>query len=234
MLTFSLWLENRWHDVLGVEPTASMEEIQKAYRQLALQHHPDRGGNAEEFKKVDNAYSGLVNRETRSSNGQRTAQMPETRTFQLSHVLQVYDKFPLITNFNDVLDIMEFVLGISIDNSRESLQYKNRLKKLMQEQFPQFEKYRPLANEVVAKIKKIDDDSGWSGWLSAAEQERIKKIIRPQIDALMAEFGKQVGGFNTPILVKNEAAMLQDKTKSTGLLSPPQPLPGNPIWKRPW
>jgi len=114
------------------------------------------------------------------------------------------------------------------------LQYKDRLVKLMQGQFPQFEKYRPLANEVIAKIKKIDDDSGWNGWLPAAEQERIGKITRPQIDALMAEFGKQVGGFNTPILVKNEAAILQNKTKSTGLLSPPQPLPGNPIWKRSW
>lgn len=47
--------------VLGVEPGATPEEIKKAYKKLALKHHPDRGGDPEEFKKISAAYEALTN-----------------------------------------------------------------------------------------------------------------------------------------------------------------------------
>jgi len=48
-----------WHDVLGVEPTASTETVKKTFHELALLHHPDKGlngGDADTFKLVQNAY----------------------------------------------------------------------------------------------------------------------------------------------------------------------------------
>ena len=47
------------YGILGIKNTASKEEIKKAYRKASLKHHPDRGGNAEEFKKVNRAYEVL-------------------------------------------------------------------------------------------------------------------------------------------------------------------------------
>jgi hypothetical protein len=35
----------RWHDVLGVASTASRVEIEAAYRRLAVERHPDKGGS---------------------------------------------------------------------------------------------------------------------------------------------------------------------------------------------
>eukprot|EP01105_Mastigella_eilhardi_P026086 TRINITY_DN7369_c0_g1_i1.p1 TRINITY_DN7369_c0_g1~~TRINITY_DN7369_c0_g1_i1.p1 ORF type:complete len:388 (+),score=125.49 TRINITY_DN7369_c0_g1_i1:49-1164(+) len=45
-----------YYDVLGVKRDATANEIKKAYRQLLLIHHPDKGGDPEKFKEVSNAY----------------------------------------------------------------------------------------------------------------------------------------------------------------------------------
>lgn len=47
------------YKVLGLNEGASLEEIKSAYRRLAMKHHPDRGGDADEFKKVQAAYDYL-------------------------------------------------------------------------------------------------------------------------------------------------------------------------------
>ena len=50
-----------YYDVLGVRPQASQEEIKKAFRQMALQYHPDRNpgdkASEEKFKEAAEAYS---------------------------------------------------------------------------------------------------------------------------------------------------------------------------------
>ncbi|MBP7707699.1 MAG: molecular chaperone DnaJ [Candidatus Aminicenantes bacterium] len=59
-----------YYEVLGVGRDASAEEIKKAYRQLALKHHPDRNpGNKDaedRFKEAAEAYSVLADAEKRS------------------------------------------------------------------------------------------------------------------------------------------------------------------------
>ena len=50
---------------LGVQKNADREEISKAYKKLAMVHHPDRGGNPEEFKKIQMAHEILTDDERR-------------------------------------------------------------------------------------------------------------------------------------------------------------------------
>ena len=45
-------MEN-YYDVLGVSENATQEDIKKAFRQKSKEHHPDRGGNEEEFKRIN-------------------------------------------------------------------------------------------------------------------------------------------------------------------------------------
>lgn len=48
-----------YYSILGVPRGASEEEIKRAYRKLAMQHHPDRGGDQIQFQQVQEAYDTL-------------------------------------------------------------------------------------------------------------------------------------------------------------------------------
>ena len=48
---------------LGIPPTASEAEVKKAYRKLAAKHHPDKGGNETDFKRIKEAYERITSPE---------------------------------------------------------------------------------------------------------------------------------------------------------------------------
>ena len=56
-----------YYQTLGVNKTASQEEVKQAYRKLAHQHHPDKkGGDEKKFKEINEAYQILGNKEKRA------------------------------------------------------------------------------------------------------------------------------------------------------------------------
>jgi len=48
-----------YYGILGVSKNASDQEIKRAYRKMAMQHHPDRGGDPQTFQNISNAYDVL-------------------------------------------------------------------------------------------------------------------------------------------------------------------------------
>ena len=45
-----------YYSTLGLQRNASEDDIKKAYRKMAMKHHPDRGGDEKTFKQVSEAY----------------------------------------------------------------------------------------------------------------------------------------------------------------------------------
>lgn len=54
-----------YYEILGLNKNASDDEIKKAYRRLAVKHHPDQGGSEEQFKEIAEAYEVLKDEKKR-------------------------------------------------------------------------------------------------------------------------------------------------------------------------
>ena len=59
-------MKTNYYDDLQLSSNASKDEIKAAYKRLAKQHHPDKGGNAADFERIKRAYEILSNPETRA------------------------------------------------------------------------------------------------------------------------------------------------------------------------
>jgi len=56
-----------YYSILGLSKTATQDDIRKAYKKMSMKHHPDRGGDEEEFKKVNEAYQTLGDAQKRAA-----------------------------------------------------------------------------------------------------------------------------------------------------------------------
>merc|ERR1712166_382746 len=54
------------YKTLGVAKNATASEIKKAYRKLAVKHHPDKGGDPDTFKEISKAYDIVGDEEKRT------------------------------------------------------------------------------------------------------------------------------------------------------------------------
>jgi molecular chaperone DnaJ len=55
-----------YYDILGISKSASADEVKRAFRKKAHEHHPDKGnGNADKFKEVNEAYQVLSDSQKR-------------------------------------------------------------------------------------------------------------------------------------------------------------------------
>lgn len=70
---------NDHYKTLGVDQTASPDDIKKAYRSLAMKHHPDRGGDQALFKNISVAYDTLSDPQKRAEYDQMQMGGPQVR-----------------------------------------------------------------------------------------------------------------------------------------------------------
>ena len=69
-------IKENLYKILGLPNFATVEDIKKAYRQLAMKHHPDRGGDEEIMKKINTAYQVLSEKKDAYDARLRGGRMP--------------------------------------------------------------------------------------------------------------------------------------------------------------
>ena len=63
--SFAMAVDGTLYERLGVARDAAHADVRKAYRQASLRHHPDKGGNREDFQAIAEAYTILSDPEKR-------------------------------------------------------------------------------------------------------------------------------------------------------------------------
>jgi DnaJ-class molecular chaperone len=79
------------YKILGVDKYASDKDIKKAYRRLAIKEHPDKGGNADTFKEINNAYETLSNHDKKQQYD--TFGSCDNTTSQAPDPMSIFERF---------------------------------------------------------------------------------------------------------------------------------------------
>ncbi|MAV94227.1 MAG: hypothetical protein CMA31_00895 [Euryarchaeota archaeon] len=89
-----------YYDILGVPRNASQKDLKDAFKKKAMQYHPDRGGNEEQFKEINEAYDVLKDPGKKSQYDQFGTANPQQRQrgqrgqeYHFHHDINVEDIF---------------------------------------------------------------------------------------------------------------------------------------------
>lgn len=92
-----------YYKILGLSETASLEDIKKAFRSLAMKHHPDRGGDQSKFKDISAAYDTLSDPSKRAEYDQSRKGGHPFNTGQGFHEFNdIFGGSPFGSHFNDI------------------------------------------------------------------------------------------------------------------------------------
>ena len=187
------------YDILGVSKDATFEEIKAKYKSLAQQHHPDKGGDPEVFKRIKNAYEILsdpTNRKRYDTTGQfeTKSSIRDSALEQLSRIF-----FNLIPNINPETDDPILIMKNESRQEKENINNhingcNNRMDKL---------------KKIINKIKRKNDGENLlkmfaENQLKAHENELQNYIHQIQIVDAVVKILEEYQYGDIIILIEND------------------------------
>jgi len=169
--------ETALYEALGVAPDATQGQLKKAYYKLALKEHPDKGGDAERFHAVGEAYQILSDNEKRKKYDEQGA--ASLQTGQLTDPGIVFAMMFGERQFEDWCGELTQVINIRLEDDK-TLDDKAR-KKLLKE----LQKRR---EQVLAKKLAVLLDDGWR----KDKEEFVKRMAEEVNKLYMVNLGPQM------------------------------------------
>lgn len=116
-----------YYEILGLSRNASRDEIKRAYKELARRHHPDKGGDADLFKKINEAYGVLSDENLRSKYdrfGKEGMEGVDMSGFDFFDIFQMHHRPSRRQTRDRVMD-----LEISLEEAHNGASVKFRFKR---------------------------------------------------------------------------------------------------------
>ncbi len=166
------------YEILGVSETATSEEIKKAYRKLAKEHHPDTNSDwseeekklhAEIFSEITDAYEILINEETRKEYDEKLKEKRSKRSKTSKNNSNYYEEdYDYSYEYEYFSKKRERFNKRFKDVNKEILKKYLRKHKRKPQTFPEFATYFLSFGAIhiskeflyqLSKLKKRDDDT---------------------------------------------------------------------------
>ncbi len=159
--------------VLGLERDATPEQIRVAFRRLSKKHHPDRGGKAEDFTAVVEAYDLLRDPERRAAydRGEREADKPDPVEVRARSMIS---------------DMVEYIITDALNRDNKAMRKKHLVKALLSE----VQALELMLAEARARVQKLTDKLAALGDIKA-RISRKKGRIDPD-DVLVCSVEKMI------------------------------------------
>jgi DnaJ-class molecular chaperone len=120
------------YETLGIEPTATPDEIRMAFKRKAMEHHPDRhdgeeskGGATDRMKAVNQAYALLSDPEQRRRYDDPDIELHEAARASLCHffasALNASDRLDLLDIVGSALELQETEAKENIERLRKEI-----------------------------------------------------------------------------------------------------------------
>jgi len=121
-------MKRDYYEVLGLTRSASIDDIKRSYRRLALKHHPDKGGDEKTFKEISEAYHVLGDAKKKEQydrfgfDAVNASEMPDFHSMMKDifgagggHGGFPFDMFPRPGGANRKTDPIQVVISITLD-----------------------------------------------------------------------------------------------------------------------
>lgn len=183
------------YETLGIQKSATPDEIKKAYRKLASEHHPDKGGDTQKFQEIQSAYEVLSDPQKRQmydnpQQNQRSVHASDLdeimqmmrRAHQMHSTPEIMTNIPIDQMFkgaemriglNGVDDLLKIPVGLP-DGARLSLKTEGGKDIIVTVRIvaPGFK----LTNANEAQYQQVNSNGVLSGLLECGDVETIIEV----------------------------------------------------------